>query len=77
MGTQRSPAEVSPKPGDTDSAVGGPQLDRSGEQHGGRGTRAGLRSHPQRGEDRDGMRDRGARMLPAPLLSHKATSPVD
>lgn len=41
------------KPGDTDSAVDGPQLDRSGEQHGGRGTGAGLRSHPQRGEDRE------------------------
>lgn len=40
-------------PGDTDSAVGGPQLDRSGEQHGGRGARAGLCSHPQRGEDRE------------------------
>ncbi|XP_076790556.1 ATP-binding cassette sub-family C member 6 isoform X6 [Arvicanthis niloticus] len=35
--------------GDTDSAVGGPQLDRSGEQHGGRGARAGLHSRPQGG----------------------------
>lgn len=41
------------KPGDTDSAVGGPQLDRSGEQHGGGGARAGLHRHPQRGDERE------------------------
>lgn len=41
------------KPGDTDSAVGGPQLDRSGEQHGGSGARAGLHPHLQRGDERE------------------------
>lgn len=41
------------KPGDTDPAVGGPQLDGSGEQHGGGGACAGLRSHPQRGDKRE------------------------
>lgn len=74
MGTQGTQLRSRLKPGNTDSAVGGPQLDRSGEQHGGRGASTGLRSHPQGGEMgrwNEGLWVQGGA---CPFLSHKATS---